>query len=128
MKLLLDTHVFIWLDISPEKLSPTITAHLTNRENTLIVSVISIWEIQIKHQLGKLRLEHSLKEMIEAQQRANQIEILPVTLNQVLMLENLPYHHKDPFDRLLIAQAKAEDIPLVSNDGWMPQYPIQVLW
>lgn len=108
MKLLLDTHTFIWWDSEPARLSPRALALLTERQNTLLLSVISIWEIQIKLQLGKLRLAVPLKEIVESQQQTNNVQILPLTLEHVLALENLPAHHKDPFDRLLVAQAIVE--------------------
>jgi PIN domain nuclease of toxin-antitoxin system len=87
-----------------------------DRQNVLLLSVVSIWEMQIKPQLGKLRLALSLQEIVETQQQTNSIETLPVTPAHVLALENLPAHHKDPFDRLLVAQATVEEAVLVSGD------------
>jgi len=78
--------------------------------------VLNLWEMQIKLQLGKLRLALALKEIVEAQQQTDDIEILPVTLAYMLASENLPAHHKDPFDRLLVAQAMVEEAVLVSGD------------
>lgn len=104
MKLLLDTHTFIWWDSEPAKLSPRVLALCQDRQNMLLLSVVSIWKMQIKSQLGKLRLALSLKEIVASQQQTNNIELLPITLEHVLALENLPAYHKDPFDRLLVAQ------------------------
>jgi len=84
--------------------------------------------MQIKLQLGKLRLALPLKEIIETQQQTNSIEILPVTLAHVLALENLPAYHKDPFDRLLVAQAMVEGAVLVSGDPNIAKYAVQVAW
>ena len=84
--------------------------------------------MQIKLQLGKLRLALPLKEIIETQQQTNNIEILPVTLAHVLALENLPVHHKDPFDRLLVAQAMVEGAALVSGDPNIARYAVQIVW
>jgi PIN domain nuclease of toxin-antitoxin system len=95
MKLLLDTHTFIWWDSEPARLSPQALALCQDRQNVLLLSVVSIWEMQIKLRLGKLRLALPLKEIIETQQQTNSIEILPVTLAHVLALENLPAYHKD---------------------------------
>lgn len=128
MKLLLDTHTFIWWDSEPAKLSPQALALCQDPQNSLLLSVASVWEMQIKLQLGKLRLTLPLAELIESQQRANNLEILPVLLAHVLALQHLPAHHKDPFDRLLIAQANVEDVALVSNDPMFPKYTDKVLW
>ena len=84
--------------------------------------------MEIKLQLGKLRLAKPLAEIIADQQHTNQIEVLPINLAHVLALETLPAVHKDPFDRLLIAQAKVEAIPLVSRDAEFTAYPITVEW
>jgi len=127
-KLLLDTHIFIWLDIFPNKLSPQMTKLLTEKSNILIISVVSIWEMQIKLQLGKLQFKQPLTEMISSQQKINGINILPITLSHVLALQNLPDYHKDPFDRLLISQAIVEKMILVSNDEMIKKYPIQVVF
>lgn len=128
MKLLLDTHTFIWWDSQPNKLSQTALALLQDRSNILLLSAASIWEIQIKLQLGKLTLNRALLEIIESQQQINQIEVLPVKLDHVLALDILPVIHKDPFDRLLVAQAKGEKATLVSRDPIVAQYPVNVTW
>lgn len=128
MKLLLDTHAFIWWDSEPAKLSPQALALCQDRQHLLLLSVVSLWEIQIKLQLGKLKLALPLKEIVEGQQRTNNMEILPVTLAHVLTLENLPVHHKDPFDRLLVAQAIVEEAVLISGDPNIARYPVRVIW
>lgn len=128
MKLLLDTHTFIWWDSQPAKLSQKALALCQEPTNTLLLSVASIWEMQIKLQLGKLKLNLPLTEVIESQHKTNNIEILPVTLIHVLALESLPNHHKDPFDRLLIAQASVEDAFLVSCDPIFAQYSVKLTW
>jgi PIN domain nuclease of toxin-antitoxin system len=128
MKLLLDTHTFIWWDSEPAKLSPQALALCQDRQNSLLLSVASVWEMQIKLHLGKLKLTLPLAELIESQQQVNNLEILPVLLTHVLALQQLPAHHKDPFDRLLIAQARVEDVVLISNDPMFPKYTDRVLW
>jgi PIN domain nuclease of toxin-antitoxin system len=128
MKLLLDMHTFIWWDSEPRRLSPEVLALCQDSENLLLLSVASAWEIQIKKQLGKLELALPLAELIESQQRINNLEILPVRLEHVLQLETLPPHHKDPFDRLLIAQAITEQAALVSSDPAFAKYPVQLVW
>ncbi len=128
MKLLLDTHTFIWWDSEPAKLSFQALALCQDRQNVLLLSVVSIWEMQIKLQLGKLRLTLPLREIIETQRHTNNVEILPITLAHVLALEHLPTHHKDPFDRLLVAQAIVEEAVLVSADPNIVKYAVQVVW
>lgn len=128
MKLLLDTHAFIWWDSEPAKLSPRVLALCQDRQSVLLLSVVSIWEMQIKLQLGKLRLALPLKEIVESQQQTNNVEILPITLEHVLALEDLPVHHKDPFDRLLVAQALVEEAVLVSADPNITRYAVRVVW
>ncbi len=128
MKLLLDTHTFIWWDSEPAKLSPQAIALCQDQQNSLVLSVASVWEMQIKLQLGKLKLTLPLAELIESQQQTNHLETLPVLLTHVLALQHLPAHHKDPFDRLLIAQANIEDVVIVSNDPMFPKYTDKVVW
>lgn len=128
MKLLLDTHAFIWWDSEPPRLSSRALAFCQDSENTLLLSVASTWEMQIKAQLGKLRLGVPLAELIENQQRINDLEILHIGLEHVLALDQLPPVHKDPFDRLLVAQAMVEGASLVTNDRIMANYPVNVIW
>lgn len=93
-----------------------------------MLSVVSLWEMQIKLSLGKLRLTLPLREIIEAQQQTNNVEIVPITLAHVLALESLPSHHGDPFDRMLVAQAMVEGAALVSADSNVAKYAVQVVW
>lgn len=127
MKLLLDTHTFIWWDSDPAKLSKKALYLLLNQDNTRLVSVVTLWEIQIKTQLGKLTLNQPLAKIINTQQK-NRIEFIEVQVNHILELEQLPSYHKDPFDRLLIAQAKAENAILVSRDPVFSNYAINIEW
>jgi len=128
MKLLLDTHTFIWWDSEPAKLSSEALALCQEASNRVLLSVTSVWEMQIKHQLGKLRLALPLAKMISEQREANDIEVLPITLTHVLELENLPFYHKDPFDRLLVAQANSEGAVLITKDAVFEKYPVEVVW
>jgi PIN domain nuclease of toxin-antitoxin system len=128
MKLLLDTHVFIWWSGEPNKLSEKVLNACENRANRLILSIVSIWEMQIKMQLGKLKLKRSLKELVKNQQDVNSLLILPVSPNHIFMLDNLPMHHSDPFDRLLISQAIEEKLLLVSKDEKFSDYAVKLFW
>ena len=127
MRLLLDTHVFIWWADDPEKLSPAALAALEDEANELLLSVASVWEMQIKIQLGKLKLSLPLKELLKNQQETNNLTVSPVALPHVLALEALPFHHKDPFDRLLIAQSIEEDLTLVTADSQFSAYSVKLL-
>jgi PIN domain nuclease of toxin-antitoxin system len=117
MRLLLDTHIFIWWADQPEKLSPAALSALEDEANELLLSVASVWEMQIKIQLGKLKLSLPLKDLIKNQQETNDLTVSPVALTHVLALDALPFHHKDPFDRLLIAQSVEEDLTLITADS-----------
>jgi PIN domain nuclease of toxin-antitoxin system len=129
MRLLLDTHVFIWAAVEPAKLSAVAADFFQDRGHELILSVVSVWEMQIKHQVGKLTvLTQPIAEVIASQQEVNGIELMPVVLEHALGLEQLPMHHRDPFDRLLVAQAMIEQMPFLSNDAQLVQYPVQVIW
>ncbi|NKQ37122.1 MAG: type II toxin-antitoxin system VapC family toxin [Chloroflexi bacterium] len=128
MKLLFDTHAFMWWDSDPSLLSERVLELCQDPENDLILSVVTVWEMQIKSQLGKLKFDFPLDELVENQQRINGIQILPVKLGHVLKLNELPLHHKDPFDRLLIAQAKMEDAVLLSTDAIFVEYSVELVW
>ena len=128
MKCLLDTHTFIWWDSKPDHLSDQVLQLLHEPSNAILLSVVSAWEMQIKSQLGKLQLQLPLAEIIAVQQQTNRMVILPVELEHVLTLDTLALHHRDPFDRLLIAQAITEGASLISRDEAFSQYPVDVVW
>jgi PIN domain nuclease of toxin-antitoxin system len=128
MKLLLDTNVFIWLNDAPHRVRNRVMTVIANPDNDLFLSLTSIWEMQIKIQLGKLELNDSLPDILKTQQVENNIQILTINLNHIWSLENLPNHHRDPFDRLLIAQAQTEDMTLVSADEMFDLYDVDLLW
>ena len=128
MKLLLDTHAFIWWYNESDRLPQQVLSACQDTSNSLMLSVASVWEMQIKSQLGKLRLSAPLTEIIRHQQEQNQLQILPITLPAVFALSDLPMHHRDPFDRLLVAQAKVDQLQLVSNDGQFQHYSVSIFW
>jgi PIN domain nuclease of toxin-antitoxin system len=128
MKYLLDTHVFLWMDNAPHKLSSTAATICSDPTNTLLLSVASVWEIQIKVMLGKLKLPAPLTEIVKNQMNANHVSQLSIELAHIWGVGNLPHLHKDPFDRLLIAQAIVENVTLLSDDSHVTQYPVKVLW
>jgi PIN domain nuclease of toxin-antitoxin system len=127
MKFLLDTHTFIWMADSPDKISERAIAVIQDKENILMLSYVSIWEIQIKVHLSKLTLSKALSEIVQEQQK-NELRLLPIELSHLYDLSKLNHHHRDPFDRLLIAQAVVEKLPIISNDAVFRNYPIRVVW
>ena len=128
MKLLLDTHTFLWWDNEPSKLSKNVYDLCQDPSNELLLSLVSIWEIQIKAQLGKLTLRTALSQIVTDQQSQNGITLLQITLPHILTLQNLPMHHRDPFDRLLISQAQNEGASLLSKDSEFTDYGVGVIW
>jgi len=128
LDLFFDTHSFTWWADEPMKLSRAALAALEDENNRLFVSDVSIWEMQIKVQLGKMKLKLPLEDLIESQQRDNEVAILQITTEHILALDNLPFHHKDPFDRLLIAQSIVEGFTIVTADSEFPAYPAKLLW
>lgn len=128
MNLLLDTHVFLWLNDTPEKLSSTALAACQDENNTLFLSLASAWEIQIKQQLGKLELRESLQTLISTQQQQNGLQLLPIELAHIEALSQLPTVHRDPFDRLLIAQSIQQHMHIVSADQVFTGYPVNLIW
>ena len=127
MKALLDTHTFLWAIAEEGKLSRRAQQIYTG-PNDLWLSVASVWEILIKVQAGKLPLPKPSGRYLVKELSKNQIEVLPITLNHVLKIENLPLHHRDPFDRLLIAQSIEEGWPIITADPWFARYPVDVIW
>jgi PIN domain nuclease of toxin-antitoxin system len=127
MNYLLDTHVLLWFLSQQNKISSQVLEQCADPHNQPYFSLISIWEIQIKYQLGKLDLDIPIQKIIHT---ANEKDILKLDVKEqhILLLDNLPYHHKDPFDRLIIAQAKAEKMTLISADKIIKHYDVNLLW
>jgi PIN domain nuclease of toxin-antitoxin system len=127
MKALLDTHTFLWAIAEEGKLSRRAQQIYTG-SNDLWLSVASLWEILIKVQAGKLLLPQPAGPYLVRKLSQNRIEVLPITLDQVLKTETLPFHHRDPFDRVIIAQGIKEKWPIVTADPWFARYPVDVIW
>ena len=126
MKVLLDTNTFLWGLSAPEKLSPTARKAVASSERLL--SVASIWEVLIKVRIGKLPLPIPAGEYLTSQMSINGVSVLSIELDHVLKIENLPMHHRDPFDRILIAQSMEEDWPVITSDPVFKKYPVRVIW
>lgn len=124
---LLDTHVFLWLLAGDPQLSPTVRAAALNRHHTLLLSVVSVIELAIKSKSGKLKLSDPLETFVREGSVRFHILELPVRRPHAIKLADLPLHHRDPFDRLLVAQAASEGLTLLSQDPQMRNYGVPVI-
>lgn len=130
MRALLDTSVFLWLVNEPDRLNPKARSILSSPASQLYLSSASCWEIVIKERSGKLRLEMPAPQYIQSWQAAYRVESLAVLQSHVFALHDLPEvpSHKDPFDRMLIAQATAEGMVLLTSDRALDKYPVKKIW
>ena len=128
MNVLLDTHALIWYSHTPEQLSQKALEIINSQENTISISQVSIWEMQIKISIGKLDLPQSVRELIECQIVSNGFRELNIRNEHLWGLTSLPLHHKDPFDRLLISQAQTDGLVLLSKDSKFATYDVQTIW
>jgi PIN domain nuclease of toxin-antitoxin system len=127
MRALLDTHTFLWAIADDKRLSRRAQKIFTG-PNDLWLSVASVWEILIKVQAGKLPLPQPPGPYLVKQAAANRVEVLPISLDHVLRIEELTMQHRDPFDRILIAQSIEEKLPLVTADPQFERYSIELIW
>lgn len=131
MRLLLDTHTFLWLVQDEPRLGNAARAAIVDGANELLLSMASCWEMAIKHAAGKLALPSPLAVFIEAALKTDRIGLLAISVTHVGRLGSLPRHpqdHRDPFDRLLVAQALAEGVPLLSRDERLDVYGVKRIW
>lgn len=128
MRLLLDTHTFIWFVINSPRLSVVVRGLIEDENNEKLLSIASVWEMAIKHSSGKLSFSLPFREFIEQQLSINSMELLNINLEHTYVVATLPLHHRDPFDRLLIAQAMVDKIPILTADSAFDAYPVQRLW
>ena len=127
MNILLDTHILLWMLNEPERLSPAQQSLLRDQENLLVISAISLCEISIKVGLGKLKLPTTPDLFFQPHLQQPGVQVLPVLASHGLHLHALPLHHRDPFDRILIAQAQVERLPLMTANTQFHQYKIKIL-
>lgn len=127
MRLLLDTHTLLWFFEGNDVLPFQLKAFIRNPANACYVSIASLWEITIKVGLGKLEMSVPMAEFFSFLER-NQFWILSIELKHLLQLQQLAAHHKDPFDRLIIAQALAENLPVATKDQFFSQYGLTTQW
>ena len=126
MRQLLDTHTFIWFVTGNSRINEKVRLQIENNAN--LISIASLWEIAIKSSIGRLDLELSIEQLVEEQIVANGIEILSITAQHLMTVANLPLHHRDPFDRLIISQAMVENLPIVGVDKAFDSYAVRRLW
>jgi PIN domain nuclease of toxin-antitoxin system len=128
MKLLLDTHALLWFIGNDPQLSAPARENIENPAHEKFVSAASLWEIAVKLSLEKLKLPRPFGEVFPQQLEVNGFELLPISCAQLNQLAALPFHHRDPFDRLLIAQALADGMTVVTRDLEFSKYPAKILW
>lgn len=124
MRLLLDSHAFLWWVRDDPALTRRARAAIADTENECFLSHASVWEMAIKASLGKLKLPTTVERFVVVHCEANSFRLLPITLGHVASVEGLPFHHRDPFDRLLVAQARHESMTLVSHDPRLKAYGV----
>ena len=123
MKILLDTHIFLWAISTPKKISKTKRQHIESLANTIYVSSISIAEIMIKASIGKLKVDYDPVSIAEQ----SGFELIGYEAHDAVLLKDLPFHHKDPFDRMLISQSLANDFPIITNDDKFLMYACRLI-
>ncbi len=131
MTFLLDTHAFLWFVNNHRSLSTEARNTIEDRQSLIFLSIASVWEMAIKSSLGKLAVPMPHQSFVEREMSINEIAIFPASIEHAEIVANLPFPssgHRDPFDRLLIAQALAENIPVISGDAAFDQYPVERIW
>ncbi len=128
MNFLIDTHCWLWWLSEPERLNPTARRRIANRRNAISFSAGSAWEIAIKAGLGKLKLPEPATDYVTSRVSAQGMIPLPINQRHALHLERMPLHHRDPFDRILIAQAQIEGLAVLTADPQFRSYDVKILW
>jgi PIN domain nuclease of toxin-antitoxin system len=128
VKALLDTHTFIWWAHNDSSLSAIARSVLENRVNEIFLSAVTTWEMAIKYAIGRLSLAQPVSSFVNTQMAQYHIQPLTITFEHTYYVENMPFHHTYPFDRLLIAQAVLEDLVILTRDPEFLQYGVQTLW
>jgi len=128
LRFLLDTHSLLWFLAGDESLSEKARRIIENPDSDILVSVACLWEIAIKHSLGKLKLAKPFDELFPDQLANNSISLLGIRLAHLAEVSRLPFHHRDPFDRLLAAQSLTEEIPILSSDDALDDYGLERIW
>ena len=127
-RVLLDAHTLIWAISNPERLSPLAARIITDPPTQCLVSVATLWELAIKQSIGKLQLAQPVISLFESSKDQLNASMLPITAAHISTVATLPFHHKDPFDRMIVAQSMVESVPLVSADSALDMYGLDRLW
>jgi PIN domain nuclease of toxin-antitoxin system len=128
MKFLLDTHTFLWWNMDDLQLSSSVKAIIADGQNDILLSAATAWEISIKTTKGRLVLPEFPTEYFSRRMELNRFKPLPIQISHALRVYDLPRHHDDPFDRLLVAQSQLESLPLLSKDEEIRKYEVEVVW
>lgn len=128
MRVLVDTHALLWMLHDSPDLSPRARDVAADLSNEVLLSIASAWELAVKHALGKINLRMRYRAFIDGAVKAARLSLLPITVEHLGLVAALPHHHRDPFDRLLVAQALAEGVPLVSRDERLDAYGVKRIW
>jgi len=128
MRALLDTSSFLWFIAGSDKLSLEAREIIEDFNNELVLSVASLWEIAIKVSIGKLELLRQFDQFIPEKLEENEIDIIHVEMAHLSEMMKLPFHHRDPFDRLIIAQSVSENLPVIASDSIFREYPLDIIW
>lgn len=126
MKLLLDTHAWLWMMLEPERIGPETRTLVGAGEHTFQLSIASVWELAIKHAAGRLTLPEPPAVYVRSRTRADGIGLLAISIEHACRAAELPRHHGDPFDRLLVAQAELDDLVIITHDRHIPRYGVAV--
>lgn len=127
MRILIDTNCWLWMVSEPDRLSKQTRRRILDIENERVLSAVSAWEIAIKYSIGKLHLPEPPAEFVTSRMALTVTTPLAVQLHHALEASRLPFHHRDPFDRLLIAQAKAEKLPILTSDRQFKLYDVEII-
>jgi PIN domain nuclease of toxin-antitoxin system len=128
MKALLDTHTFLWWTTEDSRLSKRVDRMIREGSNVLYLSAASGWEMAIKAKIGKLKVQESIERLVLDRLSRYSMLGLPIQLSHALHVETLPPHHRDPFDRMLVAQSQVEEMPILTSDPLIAQYDVEVIW
>jgi len=128
LKYILDTHALLWITSDSDRLTSKAKSIYLDDKNEIWLSKASVWEMAIKISLKKLQIKNNIENFINDHVVGNGIKILDITLEQIYKLETLPFHHRDPFDRLIISQSMTEGIPVISSDHKFDKYNVNRIW
>lgn len=128
MRYLLDTHTLIWWAAEPDKLSDRVRQIIRSGDNQIFLSAASTWELALKAQIGKIQFNRPISAFVADEMSRNHFQILPVSIAHTLATSELPLLHRDPFDRLLVAQSRLEKLPILTADAWICRYDVQAEW